>query len=171
MGKIKDIGIGDLNLFVNGAVSRSHPNDNLFSIDTPSGPVPVAGLLYDAPNFGGVKEGHTGTALYLGTRYDITSTGTKIGLEYNYGSKYWVAFTPASDDMWTSKLGAHGNVYEAYVIQEIKSKPISKVRQGLLQAGVSVLRFQLHRKQQLGGSAEKHVGFEQPNERPDVCTS
>ena len=27
--------------------------------------------------------------------------------------------------MWTSKLGTRGNVYEAYLIQELKLKPIS----------------------------------------------
>ena len=34
-------------------------------------------------------------------------------------------FDPAADDMWTSKLGTRGNVYEAYVIQELNLKPIS----------------------------------------------
>ena len=46
-------------------------------------------------------------------------------LEYNYGSKNWITFVPAADDMWTTKLGTRGNVYEAYLIQEINLKPIS----------------------------------------------
>ncbi|MRR29780.1 DUF3373 family protein, partial [bacterium] len=51
--------------------------------------------------------------------------GTKIGLEYNHGSKNWITFAPAADDMWTSKVGTRGDVYEAYVIQELKLAPIS----------------------------------------------
>jgi hypothetical protein len=108
---------------------------------TPAGAVPVAGLLYDAPNFGGSKENKTGSALYLGARYDITNTGTKIGLEYNYGSKNWVAFTPSSDDMWTNKLGTHGSVYEAYLIQEIKSKAISKLGKAQFRLGYQYYDF------------------------------
>jgi len=57
-------------------------------------------------------------------RYDLPSR-TKIGVEYNRGSKNWITFAPAADDMWTAKAGARGNVYEAYVIQELDSKPIS----------------------------------------------
>ena len=69
---------------------------------------------------------YTGEAIYLGGRYDINSTGTKLGLEYNHGSKNWITFTPASDDMWTSKLAARGNVYEAYIIQGLNKKPIAR---------------------------------------------
>ena len=67
---------------------------------------------------------NTGYGAYAGLRYDLPS-GTKIGGEYNYGSKYWMPFDPAADDMWTSKLGTRGNVYEAYLIQELKLAPIS----------------------------------------------
>ncbi|MDA8077349.1 MAG: DUF3373 domain-containing protein [Nitrospiraceae bacterium] len=141
MGKIEKLGPGDLNLFADGAISKTHPNDNFFSVMTPAGAMPVAGLLYDAPNFGGVKEGKTGQALYLGARYDLNKTGTKLGLEYNYGSKNWVAFSPASDDMWTSKLGVHGSVYEAYLIQEIKSKPISKMGKAQFRLGYQYYSF------------------------------
>ncbi|MBI5640983.1 MAG: DUF3373 family protein [Nitrospirae bacterium] len=141
MGKLEKVGPGDLNLFASGALSKTHPNDNLFAVGSPMGPIPVAGLMYDAPSFGGVKESKSGSAIYLGARYDFTSTGTKLGAEYNYGSKNWVAFGPASDDMWTSKLGTHGNVYEAYVIQEIKSKPISKFGKAYFRLGYQYYDF------------------------------
>ncbi len=104
----------------------------------PGGLLPVGGLMYDA---GGAKKDRTGGAIYLGARYDFPSTGTKLGLEYNYGSKYWLAFDPTSDDMWTSKLGVHGNVYEAYVIQEIRSKPISKYGKAYFRLGYQYYDF------------------------------
>ena len=136
MGKINNVGPGDLNLFASAAMSRSHPSGNTYSLpfgymDMNGNGVFDAGDMqftgdYGLLNDGNSKDGHSGAAVYLGARYDLKSTGTKIGLEYNHGSKYWIAFAPASDDMWASKLGTRGNVYEAYVIQEIKSKPISK---------------------------------------------
>jgi hypothetical protein len=79
-----------------------------------------AGLLYT-----GTPQSKTGWAVYVGTRYDIEKTGTKLGFEFNHGSKDWITFAPAADDMWTSKLGTRGNVYEGYIIQELKLKPIS----------------------------------------------
>jgi len=138
MGKLFD----NLNLFASGALSVTHPNDNLLTVvapGVPGGLLPVAGLMYDA---GGERKNRTGGALYLGARYDFLSTGTKIGLEYNYGSRYWLAFDPSSDDMWTSKLGAHGNVYEAYIIQEIKNKPISKYGKAFFRLGYQYYDFQ-----------------------------
>jgi hypothetical protein len=75
----------------------------------------------------GVKESTTGNAIYLGARYDLPSK-TKIGLEYNHGSKNWISFIPAADDIWTSKLGTRGNVYEVYLIQELPGLPIASYR-------------------------------------------
>ena len=66
----------------------------------------------------------TGWAVYAGIRYDLPSK-TKIGFEFNHGSKDWITFAPAADDMWTSKVGVRGNVYEPYIIQELNLKPIS----------------------------------------------
>jgi len=80
----------------------------------------IRGLLVN----GADKSDHTGYSAYIGLRYDLPS-GTKLGAEYNYGSKYWMPFDPAADDMWTSKLGTRGSVYETYVIQELKLQPIS----------------------------------------------
>jgi hypothetical protein len=140
MGKV----LGNLNLFIAGALSQTHPNDNLFTfaidgdangtIDMPAG----AGLLYNAGN----KKSHTGNLIYLGARYDIPTTGTKIGAEYNRGSKYWVAFAPAGDDIWTSKLGTRGSVYEVYVIQELKNKPISKRGKAFFRLGYQYYDFE-----------------------------
>jgi hypothetical protein len=111
MGKV-----ANLNLFLSAAQSQTDPNSNTFNNNqTPWG------LLWT-----GTPENRTGTAVYLGGRYDIASTGTKIGAEYNQGSKNWVSMVPAGDDIWTSKLGTRGSVYEIYVIQELRNNPVSK---------------------------------------------
>jgi hypothetical protein len=127
LGKIKNVGIGHFNWFVDGAISQTHPNGSTVSVPlqtTVTGfpnPLPTgAGLM-----FTGTPESKTGWAVYVGGRYDIEQTGTKLGFEYNHGSRDWITFTPAADDMWTSKVGTRGNVYEGYVIQELPLKPIS----------------------------------------------
>jgi hypothetical protein len=134
LGKVKNVGIGNLNWFVDGAMSVTHPNNN--TVNLPLDPAfataigmsgansaPFAGLLYN-PMVESKKD-KTGWAVYVGGRYDIEESGTKLGFEYNHGSKDWITFAPAADDMWTSKVGTRGNVYEGYVIQELKLKPIS----------------------------------------------
>jgi hypothetical protein len=79
--------------------------------------------------------------VYLGGRYDIVSTGTKIGAEYNQGSQYWVGMVPAGDDVWTSKLGTRGKVYEIYVIQELKNKALTKKGLAFFKLGYQSYKF------------------------------
>jgi hypothetical protein len=117
LSTLKNIGPGTLNLFGSAALSKTRPNGNTVVFN---GINTGAGLM-----FTGVKESTTGNAFYVGARYDVTSTRTKIGAEYNRGSKDWITFVPAGDDIWTSKLGTRGNVYEVYLIQELNAKPIS----------------------------------------------
>jgi hypothetical protein len=105
---------GAFNWFVATGMSITHPND---ATALPGMPV---GLMYS-----GANESHKGHAVYLGGRYDVASTRTKLGAEFNYGSKYWMPFSPAADDMWTSKVGTRGTVYEGYLIQELALEPIS----------------------------------------------
>ncbi len=139
MGKV-----AGFNLFISAAQSKTDPNDQLFAVDTDGNGIPdmgVAGMLYDAAAMGGQKLSHTGTAVYLGGRYDIASTGTKIGAEYNEGSKYWVGMVPAGDDVWTSKLGTRGKVYEVYVIQELQNKALTKKGQAFFKLGYQLYKF------------------------------
>lgn len=150
-GRLRDVGAGDLNLFVSGALSKTHPNSNLYELpffSTDGGTTYVNGgygLLYDDSNpmaaGGQGNDSHTGRAVYAGARYDIKKTGTKIGLEYNYGSKYWITFAPAADDLWTSKLGTRGSVYEGYVIQELPGTPISKFGRAFVRLGYQYYKF------------------------------
>lgn len=144
-GKVANLGPGSLNWFVAAAMSMTHPNDNLYAVDTNGDGVAdmgVAGLLYDAPALGGSKESLEGTSYYVGARYDIAATATKIGAEFNHGSKNWVTFAPAAEDMITSKLGTRGNVYEVYLIQELKGgNPISRKGKAYLRLGYQYYAF------------------------------
>jgi len=150
-GRLEDVGMGDLTLFVSGAMSKTHPNTNLyelpfFSMDGGTTYVNGGyGLLYDDSNAmvsgGQGNDSHTGRSIYAGARYDIKKTGTKVGLEYNYGSKYWITFAPAGDDLWTSKLGTRGSVYEGYVIQELPGKPIAKFGKAFVRLGYQYYKF------------------------------
>lgn len=130
LGRVKNVGFGNLHWFASGAVSHTNPTNDTVKLNLGS---VIPGVTDANGNFDtqsgllwtGQKEGKTGWAVYVGGRYDIEATGTKLGLEYNHGSKDWITFAPAADDMWTSKVGARGNVYEGYLIQELKLKPIS----------------------------------------------
>ena len=59
-----------------------------------------------------------GYSLYMGVRFPMPFDG-KLGLEYNWGSQYWLSMTGAEDSLIGSKLAARGEVYEGYYIQPI----------------------------------------------------
>lgn len=66
-----------------------------------------------------------GYGVYVGVQ--IPAPAGKLGLEYNYGSKYWTPFTQAQDDMLGSKLAVRGQVGEAYYIFDINPNMFIKV--------------------------------------------
>ena len=106
-------------MFSDFGLSITHPNSNV------SQNAGFQGLLsgeFFAQDF--APKDRTGWAVYAGIRYDLPSK-TKFGFEFNHGSQYWITFAPSADDMWTSKVGTRGNVYEPYIIQELNLKPIS----------------------------------------------
>jgi hypothetical protein len=118
MSTIKNVGPGNLNVFADAAISITHPNNNVSAAFGFQGLLTGGFLSPEAPSR------KTGNAIAVGVRYDLPSR-TKVGFEFNRGSKNWITFAPAADDMWTAKAGVRGNVYEAYVIQELAAKPIS----------------------------------------------
>jgi hypothetical protein len=48
---------------------------------------------------------------------------------------------PAADDIWTSKLGTRGSVYELYLIQELNRNPISKKGKAFARLGYQYYKF------------------------------
>lgn len=150
MSTLPDVGPGDLNLFAAGSASRSHPNSKALFSEFPG--FPVYGMLWDS---GTPRHGKTGYLVHAGGRYDFKPTLTKIGVEYNHGSKNWLLFGPASDDMWTTKLGTRGNVYEAYLIQELNKKPIANRGKAFFRLGYQYYDFQYTGSQNWVGAPYK----------------
>jgi hypothetical protein len=97
----------DLNYFLAGGWSHTDPSgtDEMGST--------LLGSWWEDP---GTKDGY---ALYGGIRYDMPDQGLKFGLEYNYGTEYWISMTPAHDDMTQAKLATRGHVGEAYMIWDL----------------------------------------------------
>lgn len=118
MSTFKKVGPGDLQLFADWGMSRTRPNSNV------SAQFGFQGLMTGSFFGPEAPTSKTGTAVALGMRYDLPSK-SKLGFEYNHGSKDWITFAPAADDMWTSKVGTRGDVYEAYLIQELDRTPLS----------------------------------------------
>ncbi len=103
----------DIDLFL--ALSWSHTDPSQTS-QNPFYKFMGQGLL----NSGGQLESRHGYSIYAGARFPMPFNA-KLGLEYNWGSKYWFNFTGAEDSIVGSKLAARGSVYEAYYIQPIIS--------------------------------------------------
>ena len=138
-------------------MSVTHPNQNVSSQFGFQGLLTGAFFQPEAPT------SKTGTAFAMGVRYDLPSR-TKLGFEYNHGSKNWITFAPAADDMWTSKVGVRGNVYEAYLIQELdQARSPRYFSKAFFRFGVQYYDFELHRQQQLG----RRAGEDLRRQRPD----
>lgn len=77
----------------------------------PSGPnvqlTGFGGMMGDA------NASQTATAYYLGARWDALEN-LGLGLEFNHGSPRWFTYSPATGEA-TEKLGARGDVWEAYL--------------------------------------------------------
>ncbi len=56
----------------------------------------------------------SGYALFVGAKYKI-NPAIAVGVEYNYGSKYWFSSTQGAEDMY-NKLATRGHVGESYII-------------------------------------------------------
>jgi hypothetical protein len=103
-----------LNYFLAGGWSMSRPDQNGLYND-------LAGMAMGQT--GPDTKDESGYSIYLGLRYDIQDIGLKLGAEYNWGSKYWLAMTPGNDEIYQSKLAARGSVYEVYGIYDLPVGP------------------------------------------------
>ena len=52
---------------------------------------------------------------------------TKLGFEFNHGSKYWFNFAHDEDDIIAPKTNTRGDVYETYLTHRISDRFILKV--------------------------------------------
>jgi hypothetical protein len=115
--------VNNLNYFVAGGWSHSDPNGNGMFNDP----------LSATPNNTDSEDGYS---FYTGVRYDMDNLGLKLGAEYNYGSQYWVSFSPGHDDLYMSKLATRGNAYELYMIYDLPTgEAISKFAKTFIRLG------------------------------------
>jgi hypothetical protein len=108
--------LGNFDLFASGNWVSLRPNGQT---------TPFGGLgsdPFDTP------VNHEGQMGYLGIRYSIPKDDgrTKIGFEFNHGSKYWFNFSNAEDDIIAPKTNTRGGVYETYLTHRISDHFIFK---------------------------------------------
>ncbi|MDF1613899.1 DUF3373 family protein [Desulfurivibrio dismutans] len=134
--------------FVAGGWSRTDPNSNGMFNDNAAGMQDLqaalamtAGLNPGDPgyvpfaNYSPNTSSENGYSIYLGARYDLPNTQFKFGLEYNYGSEYWIGMSPGHDDIYASKLATRGHVYEVYGIYDIPGRAVSSFGNAFIRVG------------------------------------
>ena len=97
-----------LDLFAHFAMSKANPSNNIYKYGTNN-----YSLLGDGSDF----SKKTGRAFWIGGRYTLKNK-SKIGFEYNQGSKNWISMTQGSNEL-INKLATRGKAYEAYYIYPI----------------------------------------------------
>lgn len=116
--------VQDLNYFLVGGWSQTKA-EGIDELGTS-----LLGSFFDEP------EDKDGYAFYAGIRYDFPDKPFKVGLEYNYGTKNWISFTPGNDDLYASKLATRGHVLEAYTIWDIPAgEAVSKFGRAFVRLG------------------------------------
>ncbi len=106
---------GPFDWFVSANYQRSDPEN----VTTPFG-----GLFSDPFE---TPEARNGAMFYVGARWTDPSEKTKLGFEFNRGSKYWFNFALAEDDIVAPKTATRGNVYETYLTHRLRSRFLFKV--------------------------------------------
>lgn len=87
-------------------------------------------------SWGADPEDQDGYSTLVGVRYDMDDLGLKLGAEYNWGSEYWISFTPGHDDLYASKLATRGSVFEVYGVYDIPAgEKISKFSDAFFRLG------------------------------------
>jgi len=101
----------DINMFLSTSWSSTDPSQ---ISNNPFYEMMGMGLL----SSNGQLEKHDGYSVYAGCVFPMPAHA-KLGIEYNWGSKYWFNFTGAEDSLTGSKLSARGQVFETYYHQPI----------------------------------------------------
>ncbi len=116
--------VQNLNYFLTGGWSRTKA-EGFDELGTS-----LLGSWWDDPSD---KDGYS---VYAGVRYDIPESPFKVGLEYNYGTKNWISFTPGNDDLYAAKLATRGHVVEAYGLWDIPAgEAISRFGKAFMRLG------------------------------------
>ncbi len=114
-------GVGnDINNFFDNTIAffslagmRTDPNNA--TVNTLNGSEAMADNMgFGGEGMLGSTDNETGYSIYTGVNMPGFFSEDRIGLEYNYGSKYWRSFTYGEDTLAGSKLATRGSAYEAY---------------------------------------------------------
>ena len=75
----------------------------------------------------GSTDSKTGHSIYVGVNFplDMLINGTRMGLEYNHGSKYWRSMTYGEDTLAGSKMAVRGNAYDVWINKDIIGKTLT----------------------------------------------
>lgn len=103
--------VADIDLFLSGSWSHTKPSD---ISRNPFYEIMGQGLL----SSNGELESHNGYSIYAGAIFPMPLEA-RLGIEYNWGSQYWLNFSGAEDSLVASKLAARGKVWELYYHQPI----------------------------------------------------
>lgn len=108
--------LGPVDMFLSGNWASLRPN----GITTPFG-----GLGADPFDIPQNREAHM---VHAGLRYSFPQNDgrTKVGFEFNQGSRYWFNFANAEDDIIAPKTQTRGEVYETYLTHRINDHFIFK---------------------------------------------
>lgn len=106
--------LADIDFFLSGSWSHTKPS-NLSR--NPFFEIMGQGLL----NSNGELESRDGLSVYAGTIFPMP-LNARLGIEYNWGSQYWLNFSGAEDSLVGSKLAARGQVWEVYYHQPISGR-------------------------------------------------
>ena len=106
---------GPLDYFVSYGYMETDPTD-FYS--------PFGGMMSDPFT---EPEDQDGDMIYLGARWNFNQDRTKLGLEFNHGSKYWYNFALGEDDFLAPKTSTRGDVWEAYVTHRIRESFVFKL--------------------------------------------
>jgi hypothetical protein len=122
--------LGSINLYGLTAQRKFGSLDTFLSVNgdtlVPNGiTTPFGGLGSDPFE---TPTNHSGYMVYAGLRYSFPQNDgrTKLGFEYNHGSKYWFNFAQAEDDILAPKSSARGDVFETYLTHRINQRFILK---------------------------------------------
>ncbi|MBZ5614961.1 MAG: DUF3373 domain-containing protein [Acidobacteriia bacterium] len=109
--------VGNLDLYASANYSGTRPNGTTS---------PFGGLMSDPFE---TPVDRNGGMFYVGARYSIPKDDgrTKVGFEFNHGTKYWFNFAQAEDDIIAPKTSTRGDVYETYVTHRIYERFILKL--------------------------------------------
>ncbi|MCF8056903.1 MAG: DUF3373 family protein [Desulfocapsa sp.] len=75
-------------------------------------------------NSNGEQSDRTGYSFWGGLKTELPWEGT-IGVEYNWGSQYWIGFTGGEDNPAGSKLATRGSVYELFYNHPMLDKKLT----------------------------------------------